>query len=149
MVISFPPRNASACGQHGPFCSLNGATTNGTQVQMTTTATVDKQAFALLDAGNGNLRIAMKTNVAKCLGPVGNGTANNTLLEVQDCNNTNYQVFTKISNSGKAGFWFKNVQAGRCIDVKGGGVTNGALVQILDCNAYATSYNQYLQPQSM
>jgi hypothetical protein len=91
----------------------------------------------------------MKANNDKCLGPVGNATANNTLLEVQDCNGTNYQVFTKISNSGKAGFWFKNVPAGRCIDVKGGGVTNGALVQILNCNAYATSYNQYLQPQAI
>jgi hypothetical protein len=128
---------------------IGGATTNGTQVQMATTAPVDKQAFALLDAGGGNLMIAMKANHAKCLGPVGNSTANYTLLEVQDCNGTSNQAFTQVSNSGKPGFWFKNVRAGRCIDVKGGGLTNGALVQILDCNTYATSYNQYLQPQAL
>ena len=126
---------------------INGATANGTLVQMSTTATVDKQAFALLDAGSGNVKLALKANTAKCLGTASNATANSTLVQVQDCNGSSTQAFTKVTNSGKPGYWFKNVGSGRCLDVRSGGLSNGSQLQIYDC--VATGNNQYFSPVAM
>jgi len=129
---------------------INGSTNNGTLVQMSPTATVDKQAFSLLDAGNGNVKIALKANTAKCLAPMNNATTNSTLMQVTDCvSGSSYQLFTKQVNSGKPGFWIKNVASGRCLDVRSGGVTNGSQLQIYDCNTAPANNNQYFQNVAM
>ncbi|HXJ22219.1 MAG TPA: RICIN domain-containing protein, partial [Polyangia bacterium] len=121
----------------------------GTSVYMWNTLAVDTQAFAMLDAGNGNVKLALKANTAACIGPIGHSTASGTNLEVEACDGSSNQAWTKVQNSGKPGYWFKNVASGLCMDVHGGGVTTGALVQIYTCNTSPSNLNQYFMPTAM
>jgi len=76
----------------------------------------------------------MKTNNAKCVGPVANGTVNGTLLEVQDCNGGNNQAWTVTADTATGAFTYKNVASGRCLDVVGGSTADGTRMEIWSCN---------------
>ena len=71
----------------------NGATNNGNCVEQFAWWNGNGQKFFIGDAGKGNVKLAMKLNKNKCLGPRANLTTNGTPIEVQDCaapGTTNY-----------------------------------------------------------
>ena len=65
-----------------------GSTVNGTLVlQNAGSGSIDSQQFAISRANVASpWQIALKIATNKCIGPVGIGTGNATLIEVQDCN---------------------------------------------------------------
>ena len=111
----------------------NGTTTNGTCVQEYATWDADGEKFNILASGS-NWKITMKLNNAKCFSPVGNGTANGTHIEIQDCNGSNNQAWSATNDGTTGSTTFKNVASGRCLDVTGGSAANGTRMELYDCN---------------
>ncbi|MEV6983501.1 beta-1,3-glucanase family protein [Sphaerisporangium sp. NPDC051017] len=70
--------------------------------------------------------------LGRCLDVQGGGTANGTLLQLYDCNNTGAQNWVQLSNGS-----MQNPQSGRCIDSPNGATGNGTRLQIYDCNGTA------------
>jgi hypothetical protein len=112
------------------------ATTNGTPVQQYANWGGDPQKFAILASGS-NWKIAMKNNTNKCLGTVGNGTANYTQIEIQDCNGGTSQAWTVTADANTGWFSFKNKAANRCLDVNNNSTADGTRMQLWDCNTQA------------
>jgi hypothetical protein len=110
----------------------NNSQTNGTAVQQYSSWNTTSQAFYLLQNGS-NYEITMADNQAKCFGPNGNGTGNNTTIVIQDCNWSNYQSFTPVAMSTSGVYYFKNVASGRCLNVQGPTTANAAKLQLYDC----------------
>ena len=79
----------------------------------------DGQRLVLKDAGKGNVKLTMKANNNKCVGPKGHALVAGTKLEVQDCNGGNDQAWiTGETAAGSGIFMLKNVAApGLCVDV--------------------------------
>jgi hypothetical protein len=76
----------------------------------------------------------MTINTNKCIGVVGNGTANSTMAEIQDCNGGAAQAWNVTLVSGTTDtFTFKNAAANRCLDVQGNSTADGTRLQIYDC----------------
>ncbi len=75
----------------------------------------------------------MKANTSKCFGPAGNGTANLTRIEIQDCNSGPNQDWNITADANTGAFQLKNVGANRCLDVTGGSTADGAPMQLYDC----------------
>jgi hypothetical protein len=115
----------------------NDSQTNGTCVQQYDAYGGAAQKLVLKDSGKGNVKLTMKDNNNKCLGPKGHALAAGTKLEVQDCNGGNDQAWiTGETAAGSGTFMLKNVGApGLCLDVTGGGSANGAAMQIMTCTA--------------
>jgi hypothetical protein len=120
---------------------LNNSTANGTTVQQYTSWNGDQQKFFVADAGKGTVKITMKANRNKCLGPKLNSTTSGTLLEVQDCNGSPNQTWmTGETTAGSSVFIFRNAAApGLCLDVYGGSTADGARIDISTCTG---AYNQ-------
>ena len=75
----------------------------------------------------------MGVNANKCITPTGNGTANGTIIQVQDCNNGNAQAWTAgVMSTGV--YKFTNVASGRCLAVSGNSTAAGAFMILYDCN---------------
>lgn len=64
----------------------------------------------------------------KCIDVAGASAADNTPVDIYDCNGTNAQVWT-FGNSDKS---FRAL--GKCLDVAAGSTANGAKVKLYDCN---------------
>ena len=111
-----------------PSARLN----NVAWVQQWSTSNTDKQKFAIQPSGS-NWKIAMKANTNKCFGPIGNGTANATRIEIQDCNGSNNQAWNITADANTGAFQLKNVAANRCLDISGGSMADGAPLQLYDC----------------
>ena len=77
----------------------------------------------------------MKANTNKCFGPVGNGTANSTAIEIQDCNGSTNQAWNITADANTGAFTIKNVGReplpGRAA---AGSTADGAPMQIYDCS---------------
>ncbi len=91
------------------------------------------QKLVLKDAGKGNVKLTMKANTNKCLGPRATRKTAGTKLEVQDCNGGDDQAFiTGETAAGSGVFMLKVVGApGLCVDVAGAGTANGTAMDIL------------------
>ena len=111
----------------------SGSTNNGTVLQQYSALNIDSQKFTIQKSGS-NWKIAMKANTNKCFGPQGNGTANATRIEVQDCNGSNNQAWAITADANTGAFQLKNVAANRCLDVSGGSTGDGAPIQLWDCH---------------
>jgi hypothetical protein len=72
--------------------------------------------------------------LGKCVDIVGGGTANGTLVDLYDCNNTGAQVWEPQSNGE-----LYNPQSNKCLDDTNFSTTPGTQLQIWDC---AGSANQ-------
>jgi hypothetical protein len=112
-----------------------GSQTNGTAVQQYDSWGGDPQKLVLKDAGKGNVKLTMKANNNKCVGPKGHAKAPGTKLEVQDCNGGDDQAFiTGETAAGSGVFMLKLVGApGLCVDVTGASTANGAAMQLMNC----------------
>ena len=106
----------------------NGSQNNGTCVQQYNTITGGSGQKFTLKASGSNWAIAMGVNANKCITPTGNSTANGTIIQVQDCNNSSNQAWTVTANATNGGFTFKNVASGSCLDVTGKSTANGSHV---------------------
>jgi hypothetical protein len=106
--------------------------TDGTAIQEYTSWSGDTQNFNILASGS-NWLITLHVNNAKCVGTVGNGIANGTQLEVQDCNGAATQSWSATTDGTTGSVIFKNVGAGRCMDVPNSSTANGTRMQIYDC----------------
>jgi hypothetical protein len=124
----------------------NSATTNGTAVQQYASWDGDPQRFYIRKDSSGRYAIKMRLNTNKCIGPKGNGTANGTYMEVQDCNNSSNQAWTVTANATNGGFTFKNVASGTCLDVTGKSTANGARMELYTCNG---ATNQQFKIQAL
>jgi hypothetical protein len=113
----------------------NGSTANGTAVQQYDGWGGDPQKLVLKDSGKGNVKLTMKLNNNKCVGPKGGTPAHGVKLEVQDCNGSNAQAWiTGETAAGSGVFMLKNVAApGLCVDVTGASGANGAAMQVANC----------------
>jgi hypothetical protein len=112
-----------------------GSTFNGTPVQQNAgSGSIDSQQFAISRPGVATpWQIALKIATNKCIGPVGNGTGNATMIEVQDCNGGANQAWSISAAANSGGFTFINVASNRCLEVQPA-FTDGALVYLSDCN---------------
>jgi len=124
--------------KHAPTKAIDiayGSQTNGTAVQEYDSWGGDPQKLVLKDAGKGNVKLTMKANNNKCVGPKGHALAAGTKLEVQDCNGGNDQAWiTGETAAGSGTFMLKNVGApGLCLDVTGASTANGTAMQIMSC----------------
>ncbi|MFD0396666.1 RICIN domain-containing protein [Kitasatospora sp. NPDC127121] len=70
---------------------------------------------------------------SKCLDVTAGNTANNTPIDLYDCNNTASQQWTPTATSG--GLVLKAF--GKCLDVAAGNTAGGTRVGLYDCNASA------------
>ncbi len=134
-----PGRSYRLAPQHAPTKSIDiasGSTTNGTAVQQYDSYSTDGQKLVLKDAGKGNVKLTMKANNNKCVGPKAHALVNGTKLEVQDCNGGNDQAWiTGETAAGSGIFMLKNVAApGMCVDVTGKSTANGAAMEIYNCS---------------
>ena len=72
------------------------------------------------------------TTLGRCLDINGNGTANNTPVELYDCNGVGGQKWIQQSDGS-----LRNPQSGRCLDDPNGNTANQTRLQIHDCNGAA------------
>jgi hypothetical protein len=124
--------------KHAPTKAIDisgGSQTNGTAVQEYDAWGGDPQKLVLKDAGKGNVKLTMKANNNKCVGPKGHAKVAGTKLEVQDCNGGDDQAWiTGETAAGSGVFMLKVVGApGLCLDVAGAGTANGTAMQIMSC----------------
>lgn len=88
-------------------------------------------------SGGGGRTGAFVGLAGKCLDVAGGSAANNTAVQLYDCNGTAAQQWTVQADG--------SVQAlGKCLDVTDGSTADGAKVQLYDCNgtgAQRWSYN--------
>ena len=99
---------------------------NGTGVQMW-----DCQGYAE-DQHWAHFADSSLRTLGRCLDINGNGTANNTQVELLDCNGVGGQVWQQQADGS-----VRNPQSGRCLDSPGGATGNGTRLQIYDCNGSA------------
>ena len=113
-----------------------GSTNNGTCIQQYPTWNGDEQKLFLADAGKGNVKLTMKVNRNKCIGPVANGATPGTALEIQDCNGSYNQAWITGQKTDAPGvFILRNAAAPNlCMDVTGGSGSPGARMELYTCN---------------
>ncbi|MFF7198948.1 MULTISPECIES: arabinofuranosidase catalytic domain-containing protein [unclassified Streptomyces] len=70
--------------------------------------------------------------LGRCMDINGNGTANNTQVELWDCNGVGGQKWVQRADGS-----LFNPQSGRCLDATDGATANGTRLQIHDCNGTA------------
>jgi hypothetical protein len=133
-----PGRTIRLIPQHATNKSVdvcNGSTTNGNCVRIYDTWNGDPQKFLISDAGNSNMKLTMKLNPNKCVGPRANGTTPGTILEVQDCNGSFNQAWVTGEIASRPGvFIFKNAAAPNlCMDVAGASTANNATMILYTC----------------
>jgi hypothetical protein len=89
------------------------------------------QSWALDQHWTHNADNSLST-LGRCLDINGNGTANNTQVELWDCNGVGGQKWIQQTNGS-----LLNPQSGRCLDSPNGATANGTRLQIYDCNSSA------------
>jgi non-reducing end alpha-L-arabinofuranosidase len=99
---------------------------NGAAVQLW-----DCQAYAADQHWTYNSDQSLST-LGRCLDIVGNVTANNTLIQLYDCDGVGGQKWVQQADGS-----LLNPQSGRCLDSPGGATANGTRLQIYDCNQSA------------
>jgi predicted alpha-1,2-mannosidase len=104
----------------------NGATANGTPIQLSTCNGSAAQNWTV--PGDGTLRMA-----GKCMDVTSSGTANGTKIQLFDCNGTGAQQWS-VNATTKA---LVNPQSGRCLDDPASSTTDGTQLQLFDCNGTA------------
>ncbi len=113
---------------------MNGSTAIGTMVQQYASWDGVPQKFTLVPDGS-NWRIAMTTDLSKCIDLQNNGTANSTRLVVNSCApGDSSQQWTITPDAPTGAFVLRNVLAGRCLDEPNGTTASGLALQIYDCN---------------
>ena len=93
---------------------------NGTVVQAYDSYGQEGQKLVLKDAGKGNVKLTMKANNNKCVGPKGGAPHPGTKLEIQDCDtdNNKQHYITGETAAGSGVFMLKNVAApGLCVNM--------------------------------
>jgi len=70
--------------------------------------------------------------LGRCLDVNGNGTANDTQVQLYDCNGVGGQVWQQQADGS-----LRNPQSGRCLDSPNGSTGNGTRLRIHDCNGAA------------
>jgi hypothetical protein len=70
--------------------------------------------------------------LGRCLDIEGNGTANDTEVELYDCNGVGGQKWVQQADGS-----LLNPQSGRCLDAPNGATANGTRLRIHDCNGSA------------
>jgi hypothetical protein len=133
-----PGRSYRLVPQHATGMSIDvayGSTSNGTPVQQYSSWNGDPQKLFVADAGKGRVKLTMKLNRNKCIGPVGGSMAVGTMMEVQDCNGSNSQAWiTGETTAGSGVFMMKNVaNANMCLDVAGSSGAAGARMDLWTC----------------
>ena len=126
------PQNAT--GSSLDVC--NAVATNGNCVQIYGSWNGDPQKFIVAPAGNGNVKITMKLNPGKCIGPLNNGTTAGTQMVVQDCVAGSFTQawMTSEQGTGTGIFAYRNAAApGMCLDVAGASSANGARMDLMPC----------------
>jgi predicted alpha-1,2-mannosidase len=113
----------------------NGATANGTPIQLSTCNGSAAQNWTV--PGDGTLRMA-----GKCMDVTSSGTANGTKIQLFDCNGTGAQQWS-VNATTKA---LVNPQSGRCLDDPASSTTDGTQLQLFDCNG--TAAQQWTLPGS-
>ncbi len=115
----------------GPGSKCVDVAADDTGVNSTAVQLWDCQSYAAdqhwVQTSNGGLR-----TLGRCLDIVGNGTANDTQVELWDCNGVTGQVWVQQADGS-----VKNPQSGRCLDAPDGTTTNGTRLRIHDCNGSA------------
>ena len=86
------------------------------------------QSFAADQRWTHNSDLSLMT-LGRCLDVNGNGTANDTLVELFDCNGVGGQKWVQQADGS-----LRNPQSGRCLDSPNGATANGTRLQIFDCN---------------
>jgi hypothetical protein len=99
---------------------------NGTAVQLW-----DCQTFSVDQHWTYNADQSL-SSLGRCLDINGNGTANNTQVELWDCNGVGGQKWVPQADGS-----LLNPQSGRCLDSPGGATADGTRLQIYDCNQTA------------
>ncbi|MFF3561604.1 arabinofuranosidase catalytic domain-containing protein [Streptomyces sp. NPDC002574] len=72
------------------------------------------------------------TTLGRCLDIAGNGTAQDTLVELYDCNGVGGQIWQPQSDGS-----LLNPQSGRCLEAAGGATADGTRLRIHDCDGSA------------
>ena len=114
---------------------VNGSTAIGTAVEQYTSWDGVPQKFTLVADGS-NWRIAMTTDLTRCIDLVGGGTTpgNGTRLQVNACSaGKTTQQFAITVDPPTGAFVFKNVAAGRCLEEPGSNTAAGVQLDIWDC----------------
>jgi lysophospholipase L1-like esterase len=110
--------------QSGKCLDVNqGATANGTQVQIWNCNTSAAQRWTRTAAGE------LRGVGDRCLDVNASGTTNGTKIQIWTCNGTNAQKFTFTAAGA-----IVNVNSGACVDVTSSGTANGTKVQLYGCN---------------
>ncbi len=91
----------------------------------------DCQPYALDQHWYHNADSSLQT-LGRCLDINGNGTANNTQVELYDCNGVGGQKWVQQADGS-----LRNPQSGRCLDSPSGAIANQTRLQIYDCNGSA------------
>jgi hypothetical protein len=125
------PQHATTMAVEVPY----GSTTNGTLAQQYNSWNGDMQKFFVADAGGGNVKLAMKLNKNKCLGPRANGTTAGTFIEVQDCNGSYNQAWISAEKNAAPGtFVLKNAAAPNlCLEVANNSTSPGTRIDLWTC----------------
>ena len=82
------------------------------------------------------MKLALKLNQNKCIGPVGGAAAAGARLEIQDCNGSSGQAWlTGETAAGSGVFALKNAgNPNLCLNVTGGSTANGARMEMNGCS---------------
>jgi hypothetical protein len=124
-------RIAPVTGNGGvSFDIPGGATANGTMMQVyTTTGGNNNQRMQFVATGS-NYKIVPGIATNKCFDV---GTANGSLVVLNDCNGGSSQTWTATFDSATSAYTFRNAASGRCLDMPNNSVANGTRPQIYDC----------------
>ena len=79
-----------------------------------------------------NFKIVMNNATNKCFDI---GTANGSLLVINDCNGGSSQTWTPTYDTASSSFTIKNLASDRCLDIPNGSLSNGTHPQLYDCAA--------------
>ncbi|HMF42289.1 MAG TPA: RICIN domain-containing protein [Polyangia bacterium] len=113
---------------------VNGMTDNGTWIQQYRANGLPNQKWVVTKiAGTSNWQLAMHLNPAKCMGPVGGGTAPYTQMEVQDCAGSTNQAFTITADANSGNFQLKNVASGLCLELPSNNPSDGLRMDMNTC----------------
>ncbi|WP_432899673.1 carbohydrate-binding protein [Micromonospora matsumotoense] len=105
----------------------NGATADGTQVQILTCNGGTAQTWAVTP--NGPIKA-----LGKCLDVSGGGTANGTKIQLWTCTGGTPQVWSAQTDGT-----LRNPASGKCLDVSGNSSADGTVVLLWTCNSSAAN----------
>jgi hypothetical protein len=107
----------------------NGVTNSGSLFQLYAANGLAAQRMQFVQNGSTS-KIVMNSNTNKCFDI---GTANGSLLVLNDCNGASSQNWT-VTYDGNA-YQLKNAASNRCLDIPAGNLGNGTRPQLYDCQS--------------